>query len=181
MASSNFDYALQFVWRPDFDSPEQGYHDEPGDPGGGTFGGVIEATWAGAVRVGMVRGTLREARLQQLSAVLRGAIWSAVGDALPTGVDLLFFNGKMMSGGYSALLQQSLGFMGPSVDGHIGPLTLAAVSAADAATLINALSGIHYSYLTRLTGWGQFGAGWTTRLKAAQAAALALVRPAGRL
>lgn len=178
MSTINYPRALAFVWQPGFDSPADGYHVEPGDPGGGTKGGVIEDTWARAVRMGIVRGALRAATVGDLSAVLLATTWTATGDALPAGLDLLFFNGHMMSGEYPRLLQRALGFMGADdVDGDIGAVTMAAVRAADPATLVNALSGIHYDYLTRLSGWLRDGGGWTARLKAARLAALALLAP----
>lgn len=178
MSTINFPRALAFVWQSGFDSPADGYHVEPGDPGGGTKGGVIEATWGAAVRRGIVRGALRAASDADLSNVLRALTWSSVCDRLPGGIDLVCFNGFMMSGHYPWLLQRSLGFMGSDdVDGDVGDKTMAAVRDADPATLINALSGIHYDYLTHLTGWLRDGGGWTTRLKAARLAALALLAP----
>ena len=52
MAAANFPTALAFVWQPGYDDPATGYHVTPGDAGGGTLGGVIEATWAKAVAQG---------------------------------------------------------------------------------------------------------------------------------
>ncbi len=176
----NFPAALEFVWRPEFDSPGQGFHKTPHDPGGGTNGGVIQATWDNAVMAGIVKGKLEDAGRDQLSAVLRIKYWGTVCDALPTGLDLLLFNGRMMTGKFTKLFQQSLGFIGPdSVDGWIGPQTLTKASACDARTLIDALSGAHAAYLGDLSTFMQFGRGWTIRLKAAQTAALAMAAGGG--
>jgi hypothetical protein len=170
--NDNWPAALAFVWQPNFDSPQQGVHTTPGDPGGTTYGGVIQATWDNAVKTGIVRGLLTGATIAQLSTVLRLRFWGDTCDALPRGVDLLYFNGHIMSEDYPYLLQQCLGFTGPAdVDGWIGPETLRACRAADSATLINAMSGAHYAYLTRLAAWAKFKDGWTTRLRAAQVAA----------
>jgi lysozyme family protein len=171
----NFGAALSFVWQQQFDSPAQGFHVSTGDPGKGTFGGVIQTTWDDAVRAGIVKGQLIQAGPDQLSTVLRARFWGSACNALPAGLDLLFFNGRMMSGRFPWLFQSCLGFMGSEdVDGMIGPETLAAVKACDGGTLIDAVSGVHAGYLATLDEWPRFGGGWTTRLKAAQAAALAM-------
>jgi lysozyme family protein len=171
----NFPTALSFVWRKGFDDPADGYHVTPGDPGGGTFGGVIEATWDVAVADGIVHGALKDASQTQLSAVLDMKFWGQACDALPAGLDLLLFNGRMMTGRFPWLFQQALGFIGPqAVDGSIGPVSLAAAGACQPQTFINAVCGAHAAYLAELPIWTRFGAGWTTRIKAARTAALAL-------
>lgn len=176
MTASNFQAALSFVWLPEFDSPSQGYHITPGDPGGGTLGGVIEATWASALHQGIVAGVLRNATRAQLSAILKIQFWGTVCNALPTGVDLMLFNGRMMSGGYPKIFQSCLGLVGDDVDGDLGPQTMAIATVAAQSTLINALTGAHYTYLRSLLNWPENGNGWTNRLKAARTAALNLVR-----
>lgn len=175
MASSNFPAALALAWRPGFDSPRDGYHVTPGDAGGGTKAGVIEATWARAVERGLAHGALRDASDEQLSAVLRDACWGPACDALPGGLDLLLFNGRMMTGRYPHLFQQGLGLLGIQVDGAIGPVTLGRASGCHGETLIHALSGIHCAYLMNLAGWPMFGHGWLVRILAARDAALEMV------
>jgi lysozyme family protein len=172
----NFDAFIAFVWPENggFDSPKQGYHVTPGDSGGGTKGGVIEATWAAQVRQGEVTGTLTNASNAQLETVLRNVAWGPVCDALPAGVDLLVANGRMMTGAYGTILQQCLGLVGLAVDNDIGPETLAVALKADPVTLIHALHGNHYRYLAGLSSWAEFKNGWTTRLIAAVDAALAV-------
>ncbi len=178
MTAANYPAALDFVWRRGFDSPLDGYHVSPGDPGGGTFGGVIEATWADAVKTGLVEGTLAHATTAQLSTVLHTRFWGLTCDALPDGMDLLLFNGRMMSGRFPSLLQQCLGFFGNDVDNWIGPKSLKAVKSGDTRTLINAVTGAHFAYLSELRGWPSFRAGWTQRLGAARLVALAMAQPA---
>ena len=175
MASSNFPAALALAWRPGFDSPRDGYHVTPGDAGGGTKGGVTAATWAHALERGLVAGTLAAATDEQLSVVLRDAAWGPACDALPAGLDLLVFNGRMMTGAYARLFQQGLGLLGVQVDGAIGPLTIGRAGGCHAETLIQALSGIHCAYLTGLSAWPVFGHGWLVRILAARDAALEMV------
>ena len=178
MTAGNYAASLAFVWGPGRDSPNDGPHTTVGDPGGLTNGGITQATWAGAVRTGIVPpGRLANATDDQLSAILRTAYWSPLCDALPPGLDLLTFNGRVMTGRYTAIVQQCLGFMGTDCDNWIGPVSLAAIVAADASTLIRAVSGSHVAYLAELPTFRQFGNGWTTRITAAMAAALALAKP----
>lgn len=182
MTAANFATGLNYVWLPQNDSPTQGYHVTPGDAGLGTFGGVIEATWRGAVANKLVSGTLKTATIKQLSDVLKFEFWEPACDSLPPGLDLCLFNGRMMSGGYEKLFQEALGFTGSdNVDGWIGPMTVKTASDRDAVTLIHALHGAHYAYLTRLDGWAQFGLGWSRRLDGACAAALALNQQDGKI
>jgi lysozyme family protein len=178
MVASNFPAGLTFVWQPQFDSPSQDVHDEQGDSGGLTNGGVIEATWLDAVQRGLVSGSLRDATRDQLATVLRDEFWGPACDALPNGIDVMLFNGRMMSGHYPRLFQSCLGFMGEDVDGDIGPVTQGAARTAAPATLVNALSGAHYAYLSGLSSWAEFGHGWATRLQAARSMALGMIRGA---
>lgn len=174
MAHENFAQSLSFVWEPGFDDPADGYHVTPGDSGGGTFGGVIENTWAGARARGLVTGDLRNASREQLATVLKDEFWGAACETLPAGLDLALFNGRMMSGGYPRLFQRCLGLMGEDVDGDIGGETLGAARGRDVATLLKALAGVHYAYVARLPSWPRFKGGWTKRLQAACDAALRL-------
>lgn len=174
MTAANFQTGLAFVWSPGRDSPRDGYHVTPGDAGGGTKGGIIEATWAKAVAAGMVKGGLAAASDDQLSTVLHAKFWSDTCDQLPAGLDLLFFNGRMMTGYFSQLFQQCLGYVGADVDGNVGPSSIGRTKIRDAETLIHAVTGVHTAYLSKLTGWRQFGGGWSMRLESARAAALLL-------
>lgn len=175
MTAHNYDASLAFVWRKGFDSPSDGFHITPGDPGGATKGGVIQTSWASAVRSGIVSGTLADATNEQLSAVLKIGFWGSVCDALPYGLDLLLFNGRMLTGHFPWLFQRCLGFMGDDdVDGWIGPESLKVTRSRDPETLIDAICGTHYAYLAALPTWPRFGGGWTTRLKAVQAAGRAM-------
>lgn len=173
--NGNFPASLIFVWQPGFDDPADGYHVSPHDPGKGTFGAVIEATWKDAVDAGIVVGLLAQASRAQLRLVLQSKFWGTLCDTLPAGIDLLYFNGLVMSGHFPRIVQQCVGFMGDDdVDGRIGGESLAAIRACHPPTLIKAISGAHYQYLTTLAIWKLEQGGWTHRLRLAQSAALAL-------
>lgn len=173
--NGNFPAGLALIWQPGFDDPADGYHVTPNDPGKGTSGGVIQVTWDAAVDAGIVSGLLVKASTAQLKLVLQNKFWGTLCDKLPNGLDVLYFNGTVMSGHFPKIVQQCLGFMGDDeVDGDIGPITLKAIRAAHTATLIRAISGAHYQYLTTLAIWKLEQGGWTHRLRLVQSAALAL-------
>lgn len=175
MTAGNFEAALDFVWRPGFDNPKDGPHTSPGDPGGLTFGGITEATWAAAVSTGLVEdGPLSDATTTQLSSILHFKFWSSICDELPPGFDLALFNGRMMTGYFPRLFQQSLGLIGADVDGSIGPQCLALAESRAPGTFLDSLAGVHAAYLGRLSTWPRFGDGWTARIRAANAAARTL-------
>lgn len=176
MTAANFPASLAFIWGVGRDNPADGAHATPQDPGGLTFGGVTAATWADCVHKGIVPpGRLADATLTQLTTICRSVYWADLCDRLPPGLDLLVFNGRYMTGHFPTLVQQCLGFMGlDDCDNWIGPQTIMAIARADPDTLIRAISGSHCAYLAGLPTWKTFGHGWTTRLQAAQAAALAL-------
>jgi len=173
MTAENFKNALAWVWKPGYDDPADGYHVTPGDAGGGTLGGVIEATWASAVLLGVVTGKLKNATKDQLSAVLSIECWGSVCNSLPSGVDFLVFNGRMMSGGYPKILQQVLGVV---PDGNIGPKTLTAAQSFDPKTLSQKLMVAHIYYLSGLgAAWAEFHNGWESRVLDAYVTALAMI------
>lgn len=179
-AVNNFDACLAFVWRPGHDCPSDGTVTTPGDPGGATHGGVTQATWDHALAVGLVHGTLADATLEKLADVLEATCWRPICPAVPAGLDLMLFNGCMLTGSYRRITQQCLGLVGADVDGWIGPITLGKINRAHPPTLIDALTGAHYAYLHDLRGlWPRFGTGWTSRILAARALAQTMAAKAG--
>ena len=173
MAASSWAVALDFVWRPENDG--QAYHDDPHDTGGGTNRGVIETTWAGAVRQGIVApGALRDATLAELGRVLRVLFWNAVqGDALAAGVDLAVFNLAMAAGsGRAAQILQSV--LGVTQDMHIGPMTLAAAARWEAAALVQAMTSAEEGFYARCATARYFLRGWDRRADQCRDVALGL-------
>jgi lysozyme family protein len=167
---ANFPAALAFGWRPGYDNPGDGYHVTPGDAGGGTIGGVIEETWAAAVAKGIVAGTLRNATRDKLGLVLRDLFWGDACDGLPAGIDLMLYNGRMMSGGYPKLFQKAVGAV---ADGDVGQATIDAAKAIPATTLIEKLTVAHIYYLSNLgASWTLDHDGWEGRLLNAYTVAL---------
>ena len=174
MSEKNWPASLMFTWRPENDG--QAYHVDPDDPGGATAWAVTHGTWAAAVEHGYVTGDLATAAKDQLSTVLHAMFWQAVqGASLPGGVDLVVWDMGVVAGpGRAARILQAA--VGVEVDGAIGPITLAAVAAADARDLIGKLTGADMGFFNSLPDAVYFGDGWDRRASDASAAGLALVQ-----
>lgn len=152
---------------------EGGYVDHPRDPGGATHHGITRRTlalWRGRP---VSKAEVRALTRVDVAPIYRARYWDAVrGDALPPGVDLCVFDHAVNAGPRTAItsLQRTLG---TAADGRIGPATLAAAHAAPARALIRALCRRRLALLGRLPIWPTFGRGWTRRVAAIEAAALA--------
>jgi lysozyme family protein len=172
MAASSWPATISLVEEPDNDG--QGPHTTPGDSGLLTNRGVTAAAWADAVESGIVKGSLIDASMADLELVLRVKFANAIQfDQLPAGVDMATFNISMASGpGVGArLLQEACGVR---QDGHIGPITLAAVARMDPAKLINVLTADELAFDARLSSAPLFLRGWTRRANDVRTAALLL-------
>lgn len=169
----NFDAALAHVL-----VFEGGYSDHPADPGGATNLGitkaVLERSRGGAVSKSEVRALTKK----EAAAIYRKSYWEPCRCAqLPAGIDLAVFDCAVNQGVGRAtrFLQQAAQV---NVDGQIGPVTIAAVLAAPRETLLTEFISRRmqsYGLLQRL--FRVFGLGWSRRLTATHAAAMALIRP----
>lgn len=170
----DFQRCLAFTLR-----EEGGYVDDPADPGGATNMGITLATfrtWSDEPDAGAV--AVRDMSARTAAAIYRMLYWNPLrADALPAGVDLSVFDFGVNAGifGSARLLQRAIGFSGDAADGCIGPVTLAAVRAENAAGLIDTLAERQSSYYRSLADFPTFGAGWLARTQARRAAAMALV------
>jgi lysozyme family protein len=66
------------------------------------------------------------------------------------------------NGGHPALWLQKA--VGVKMDGIIGPVTIAAVNAADPLQVIMRFNSYRLSYFTALSTWETFGRGWANRI-----------------
>lgn len=154
---------------------EGGFSDDSRDPGGPTNLGITLATFQRFVKPSGTVADLKALSKDQAGACYRQQYWNAVrGDDLPRGLDLSVFDYAVNSGpGRAAKALQSL--VGASVDGSIGPKTLAAVQSKDTATLVRQLCNSRLIFLETLPTWGHFGKGWAARVARVEAAALQMV------
>lgn len=145
---------------------EGGYVNHPRDPGGETNFGISKRSYPRED----IRGMTRE----RAGQIYRRDFWDAVkGDDLPAGLDLVAFDAAVNSGASRGArwLQQALGV---EADGKIGPKTIAAAKAADAARVVRAATDARMAFLRGLPTWGDFGKGWTRRVDSVRAKALSL-------
>ncbi len=173
MTAANFTRALELVL-----AHEGGYADHPKDPGGATNLGITHATltrWRGRP---VSKAEVRALTRSEAGDIYRKQYWDAVrGDALPSGLDLAVFDYAVNSGpARAAKVLQRL--VAVTVDGRIGPQTLAALEGRDAGRLIRELSAARRSFLARLDAFAVFGRGWMARVDGTERAALALAGPA---
>jgi lysozyme family protein len=173
-----FTECLAFTWDPHWDG--QPLHKSSNDPGGWTAWGVTLSTFSSWQEDhGNPPATvedLRAATKDDLAPIVRSRYWDAVhADQLPPGPDLLVYDFGYGSGsGTSAKLLQEV--LGVAVDGRIGPATLAAAAAADAADhagFVQRLGDRHESFYRSLRLFATFGHGWLNRNSARVTLALA--------
>lgn len=157
---------------------EGGYVDHPDDPGGATNMGITRATlaaWRGIAPVSALpKEAVRGLERAEAAAIYRARYWDRCrcGD-MPAGLDLALFDFAVNSGPDRAVrMVQAL--VGVTRDGAVGPVTLAAIGRRDPAALVDALCRERLRFLEGLAGFSTFGRGWTARVAAVRATALAL-------
>lgn len=166
-AADNFDACMAFVW------PEEGgFSNDPQDHGGPTNLGV---TMPDLVQAGMP-ATIDDikALTKPVAAarIYRPFYWNAMHcDELPRGVDLCVFDLGINAGIHEAakLLQHDVGV---TVDGVIGPKTIAAARTKAAADIIRTFTEERLNFYRSLKQFDRFGRDWTSRTNHCNATAL---------
>lgn len=158
---------------------EGGFANHPDDPGGATMRGVTQRTYdAWRIGAGLATQSVRQIEEPELHAIYRDGYWNVVrGDDLPAGVDLAVFDYAVNSGPARAAKELQRVVLA-TMDGKIGPATLAAVRARQPAEIIRPLCAGRLAFLEGLTTWATFGRGWKRRVVDVEASALAMVAPA---
>lgn len=150
---TNFDLAFEAII-----GHEGGYVNHPKDPGGETKFGITKRTYPSV--------NIRDLTLEEAKAIYKRDFWDRVrGDDLPFVVAVNLFDGAVNSGPSKAImwLQQAAGV---ADDGKLGPITLAAVLAADPEVLAARFNGHRLKFMTDLSTWPTFGRGWARRIAA---------------
>ena len=144
---------------------EGGYVNDPQDPGGATNKGITQHQYdLWRIAHGQPTRPVSAVDPNEIEAMYRKWYWAPVhADELPHGVDYCVFDCAVNSGPHRAAewLQQAAGVR---VDGAIGPVTIAAVTAADPRRIINGICNERLAYLETLPTWGHFGRGWSVRV-----------------
>ena len=137
-------------------SSEGGYTPGVGDPGGETKWGISKRSYPSIVIAQLTRDEAKE--------IYRKDYWLRVhADEMPPPIAFQVFDLAVNSGIETAvrMLQRALGV---ADDGHWGPVTQAAMLHVDGLVLALRLNGARLDYMTRLSGWQQFGKGWARRI-----------------
>ena len=151
----NFDQAFDILLK-----HEGGFSDHAADPGGKTRFGITEAV----AREAGYRGDMRELPLDLAKRIYKDRYWDAVrANELPEAVRYAVFDAAVNSGPRQAILwlQRAVGVKD---DGVIGPVTLAAVRAADPEQLVRRMLAQRLRFMTGLPNWPAFGRGWARRV-----------------
>lgn len=146
---------------------EGGNVDHPADPGGRTSRGVIQRVYDGyRSRNGLPLRDVFKATEAEIKAIYRLQYWDVIrGDELPSGIDLVVFDGAVNSGPRQSVkwLQRALKVQ--RVDGQIGEATLGACKAAkDHDAIIASICDQRMAFLKQLRHWPTFRKGWTARV-----------------
>jgi len=119
---SNFEQCFALVLK-----NEDGYVDNPADPGGATNLGCTKAVWEQYVGHSVTKDDIKALTPKDVLPLYKVKYWDTVrGDDLPEGVDYAVFDFAINSGpSRAAKALQSV--LSVTVDGQIGPTTLRAL------------------------------------------------------
>ena len=157
---------------------EGGFSNNPHDPGHATNLGVTKAVWEAWVGHPVSIADMHALTVADVTPLYRVRYWNATGcDKLPAPLALCVFDFAVNSGGSRAagMLQKLIGV---TVDGHIGPATLAAVAPYlvrhGLQDAIDDYQAMRSHYDAGLPGAKIFGKDWQNRVAAVKAAAYKL-------
>jgi lysozyme family protein len=168
--NQNFDKC--FAWLMDH---EGGYCDDAHDPGGMTCWGVTHYAWASWVGRNPTEDEMRGLTQDEVEPLYKARYWDKLqGDLLPSGVDYVLFDFSVNSG-VTRAVKAIQRIVDTSVDGWLGPLTLAAIQAYDPRGLVEAVSEARQEFLAAIPTYRWFGKGWSRRVQEVRERALTLI------
>jgi lysozyme family protein len=157
---TNFEACLKFVLK-----EEGGDDDDPRDPGGRTSRGITQREYnAWQFLHHAATGDVWKADDATVKAIYQQSYWLPYCDALPAGLDLLYFDMNVNMGMHEStlLLQRGLGV---TADGHFGIVTMAAIRQThDLVELLKLVSTKREDFYKGLRTFRTFGKGWTGRV-----------------
>jgi lysozyme family protein len=150
---------------------EGGFVDDPRDNGKATKFGITLRTLGHWLGHEVVAEDVRSLNVETAAEIYRKQYWHVTGcDQLPPGLDLMVFDCAVNQGTTIAgrFLQQAVGV---SVDGLVGPRTIAAAKARPALDLINSVSAYRRERYRGNPNFPVYGKGWLRRLDSITASA----------
>lgn len=153
---------------------ERGNDDDPNDPGGRTSRGITQKEWNGwRTFHPSLPSDVWQAPQDQIIAIYKTNYWDFFqSGVMPAGVDYTVFDTRIMSGAGIRILQSVLDV---DQDGEVGPDTLGAINNTDPKTLVNQYQDARLEYLKTLSGWSNYGHGWSARVARVRQDALGMV------
>ena len=167
---SNYDKCLETILH-----HEGGYVNHPKDPGGETNLGVTK-------RVYLEHGGTKDMKdllVEDVAPIYKKGYWDKIkGDDLPGGLDLCVFDFGVNAGpGRAAKFLQQM--IGTTVDGGIGPNTLAKVEEYVRENgeheTVKKYQEMRQKYYEQLSTFDTFGKGWTRRVEETTKLALDII------
>ena len=136
-------------------SNEGGYSNDPADPGGETNWGISKRSYPNVDIKDLTREGAKAIYLQDFWQ--RGHM-----DEYDPAIAFQVFDAAVNHGIETAvrLLQRAAGV---ADDGHIGPVTIAAVKAKSVTDMLMLFIAYRIKFWTRLSTWPSFGKGWANR------------------
>ena len=167
---NNYDKCLETILH-----HEGGYVNHPKDPGGETNLGVTKRVYEehGGTK------DMKDLLVEDVAPIYKKGYWDKMkGDDLPGGLDLCVFDFGVNAGpGRAAKFLQQM--IGTTVDGGIGPNTLAKVEEYvrenGEAESVEKYQSMRQKYYEQLSTFATFGKGWTRRVEETTKLALDII------
>jgi lysozyme family protein len=167
---SNYDKCLETILH-----HEGGYVNHPKDPGGETNLGVTKRVYEehGGTK------DMKDLLVEDVAPIYKKGYWDKMkGDDLPGGLDLCVFDFGVNAGpGRAAKFLQQM--IGTTVDGGIGPNTLAKVEEYVRENgeheTVKKYQEMRQKYYEQLSTFATFGRGWTRRVEETTKLALDII------
>lgn len=135
---------------------EGGWSDDPRDPGGATNHGITLAVYREFYGATRTKADLRAIAPEQVAHIYRARYWGATCDALPPGLDLMYFNAAVNCGPLRARRW----------------LVVTPQPSSEVAAQIRTYAAAQEAYYRGLNTFATYGHGWINRLHAVTALAL---------
>lgn len=144
---------------------EGGYVDNPEDPGGETNWGITWPILHEAIGMGLVPSgtTIASLTRPQSKIIYREIFWDRGRmDEFDGAISFQVFDAAVNHGIPNAvrIMQRAAGV---ADDGHIGPITIAAVKAKSITDMLMLFVAYRIRFWTSLSKWKTFGRGWANR------------------